>query len=459
MNQSYKLIHKKVGNLDIYINPNLHKHKAKKKKQVVKRKSFYLRQMIPFPVTIQKKFIKTILYSDTQSKPDQDIEHVLDKNLIYPSLNSFQLKPLKEFKNINKSLSSIAEDIFSKKVRAGLIVTNEKKSDFFGSLDGFIKFHLKHKRDARVCLIDLDLFENSVELEFPESLKFDNFLRIALRKTAYNYVHRNDIQFAFFTPPSEYIICEMHFIYLFERLFFEAIRQFEPTLVVCVSGSNFCSNSRRDNFILSGDCRSARERLIQVICYMIERIQKQINSNLIFFSKFHANDHTHNYLNSLVCVLQNQGFPNPHSSVKIVCMEYLKNIAILEKSFAKRIEDFKRKLKKIHFPVDTPALQAYEHKIIHEKKRMDGIIGGHQCNIRVFPKYFVKRMSSNNVLNEVYIYYMVPKFYPKLAPFMIKCFGLIFTRDFDFITNERLKFCEKFKKFNSEDVFFIPFEK
>lgn len=192
---------------------------------------------------------------------------------------------------------------------------------------------------------------------------------------------------------------------------------------------------------------------------MIERIQKNINSNLVFLSKFRADDHTHSFLNSLVCVLQNQGFPNHHSSVKIVCMEYLKNIAILEQSFVKKIERFKAKLRKAGFPVDTPELEAYEHNTIRAKKRIDGVIGGHLSNIRIFPRYFVKKLTSNNVLNEVFIYYMVPRQFPKLAPFMIKCFGLIFARDFDVITNERLKFCEKFKKFNSEDLFFVPFEK
>lgn len=140
-------------------------------------------------------------------------------------------------------------------MRAGLIVTNESKAGLFGSVDQFIKHHLRSKPDAKICLVDLDLFENSVELEFPESLKFDSFLRIALRKTAFNYAHRNDVQFAFFTPPSEMLMCDMHFIYIFERLFFEAIRRFQPTLVVCLTNSNFCRNSRKDNFVLSGDCR------------------------------------------------------------------------------------------------------------------------------------------------------------------------------------------------------------
>jgi hypothetical protein len=119
----------------------------------------------------------------------------------------------------------------------------------------FIKHHLKTKKGSKVCLIDLDLFENSMELEFPESLKFDNFLRIAMRKTAFNYVHRNDIQFAFYTPPTDYIICEMHFIYIFERLFFQLIKDFNPTLIICLAGSNFCQNDRKNNFVLSGDCK------------------------------------------------------------------------------------------------------------------------------------------------------------------------------------------------------------
>lgn len=192
---------------------------------------------------------------------------------------------------------------------------------------------------------------------------------------------------------------------------------------------------------------------------MVERIQKQINSNLIFFSKFHKHDHTHNFLNSLICVLQNQGFPNYHSSVKIVCMEYMKNIPILEKAFINRIDKFKAKIRKINKQIDSAELEEYEHQIIRSKKRIDDIIGGHLSNIRVFKRYFVKRMCSHNVLNEVYVYYMVPKLYPKLAPFMIKCYGLIFTKSFDFITEEKLLFCEKYKKFNSNELIFIPFAK
>jgi hypothetical protein len=67
MSDQYNLIHKKVDNLDIYINPNLHKMK-KKKKETTKRKSFYLRQMVPFPITLKTHFIETILFSNTEGK-------------------------------------------------------------------------------------------------------------------------------------------------------------------------------------------------------------------------------------------------------------------------------------------------------------------------------------------------------------------------------------------------------
>lgn len=161
---------------------------------------------------------------------------------------------MQEFKDLTKHLIKISDDIEAKKVRAGLVITNERINNLFEKLDNFMKFYMKNKQDSKICLIDLDIFENSLELEFPESLKLDNFLRIAFRKKAYNYVHRNDIQFAFYTPPANYIICEMHLIYLFERIFFEIISKFNPSLIVVLTNSNFTLNSRENNFILSGDC-------------------------------------------------------------------------------------------------------------------------------------------------------------------------------------------------------------
>jgi len=192
---------------------------------------------------------------------------------------------------------------------------------------------------------------------------------------------------------------------------------------------------------------------------MIERIQKQINSKLIFFSKFHRDDHTHNYLNSLTSVLQNQGFPNFYSSVKIVCMEYIKNIPILEPRFVERLDQFKQKLAKLFNFINKTELLEYEHNVIRAKKRLNGIIGGHLSNIKVFPKYFVKRQSTNNFLNEVYLYYLFPRLYPKLVPLTVKCYGVVFTKDFDAITSERLDFCVKYGKINSDEMEFIPFAK
>lgn len=194
------------------------------------------------------------------------------------------------------------------------------------------------------------------------------------------------------------------------------------------------------------------------ISYMIEKIQKRINSNFIILNKFNKDDHTHNFLNSLTRVLQNEGFPNPHSTVKIVCMEYLKNIPILQNSFVSKLEAYKKKLLKIKPFLNNENLQKYEYKIIKSKKRLNGVIGGHLSNIKIFPKYFVKRLCSHNMLNEAYIYYLAPKIYPKLASYMIKCHGIIFAKSFDDITKEKLDYCRKFKKFNSKELIFIPFK-
>lgn len=156
---------------------------------------------------------------------------------------------------MTKDLFRISDDIEQGRARAGLIITNEKQGDLYGGVDLFIKHFLKANPNKKICLVDINLFENTLELEFPESLKFDNFLRIAMRNKAYNYVHRNDVQFAFFSPMDDYIICEMHLIYVFERMFFKIIKNFNPDLVICLTGSDFTKNCRSENFILSGDCK------------------------------------------------------------------------------------------------------------------------------------------------------------------------------------------------------------
>lgn len=71
MNLEYNIIHRKVRNLDILINPNNYKYKPKKKKKMAKRKSFYLRQMIPFPSSLKVELIDTLLYSDSPGFPNQ----------------------------------------------------------------------------------------------------------------------------------------------------------------------------------------------------------------------------------------------------------------------------------------------------------------------------------------------------------------------------------------------------
>lgn len=156
---------------------------------------------------------------------------------------------------MNKDLFRMAKDIESQQARAGLVITNEKRGHLYGGVDQFIKNYLRINPNKKLCMIDLNLFENTLELEFPESLKFDSFLRLALRNRAYNYVHRNDVQFAFFSPPADYVICEMHLIYVFERLLFSILEKFEPDLILCLASSDFSRNARSENFILSGDCR------------------------------------------------------------------------------------------------------------------------------------------------------------------------------------------------------------
>lgn len=66
MNSTYNIIQKKINNKEILINPHNFKYKPQKKESAPpKRKSFYLRQMIPFPPNLKSNLIDTLVFSDT----------------------------------------------------------------------------------------------------------------------------------------------------------------------------------------------------------------------------------------------------------------------------------------------------------------------------------------------------------------------------------------------------------
>ena len=139
-------------------------------------------------------------------------------------------------------------------------------------------------------------------------------------------------------------------------------------------------------------------------------------------------------------------------------MNYIKNIAILEKSIEHRFTDFLERTRSQYPCLDCKELTAYSDSIL-DKQRIDGIIGGQQSNLLMLDKYFIKKLSGVYFMNEACIYYMINKLHPKLAQFMIKCFGVLFVKSIDKLSSEHLDALIQSNTISkdSEQVF-VPFD-
>ena len=114
-------------------------------------------------------------------------------------------------------------------------------------------------------------------------------------------------------------------------------------------------------------------------------------------------------------------------------MDFIKNIVILEPMIEQHFAKLKSKINDIQLNVDSEELIQYEYKILKEKKRVPGVIGGHHKNFNVLKKYFIKKMVHVQGLNEIYNYFLIQKQFPKLKSYTNKCYGVVFVpKDFEF---------------------------
>lgn len=192
---------------------------------------------------------------------------------------------------------------------------------------------------------------------------------------------------------------------------------------------------------------------------MIEKLQKEVTHNLLITFEATGNrQYRKNFLDSTIRVLLNQGFPNASSSLKIVTMAFIRNVSTLEPAMISRIDSFIEEYSKQTDILQRKHLLDYEYCIIKEKKRTEGIIGGHRANLINLKKFFIKRLYGSNLMNEIFIYCMIPKVFPELKPFLVKCYGMILTKNSDLITDENVNQCVEEKTSTVTDLMFFPFE-
>lgn len=174
-------------------------------------------------------------------------------------------------------------------------------------------------------------------------------------------------------------------------------------------------------------------RLTSAFCYILERIQKRLSPNLVVIHRHFSGTSQRNFLDSSLRTLQGESYPNYSSSVKIIYQTFIQNIVILEPKLAEFICEFKTQVNQIQTNLETEDLIEYQNKIIKPKKRIPGVIGGHHIKIKVIKKYFLKKVGQNHGLNEVFGYFQLHRRFPKLVPFLSRCFGVLFVSpDFEF---------------------------
>jgi hypothetical protein len=192
---------------------------------------------------------------------------------------------------------------------------------------------------------------------------------------------------------------------------------------------------------------------------MLERIQKRVNPRIVMLHEHIPNISEHNFLNSIIRTFQGEGYPNLSSSIKIINSEFIKNIINVEPNLTEFFMKFQNMVNSVQTDINTNELIEYQNKIFCLKKRIPGVIGGHLKNISLLKKYFLKKMASNHGINEIFNYNLVYKNYPKLKPFINKCFGVIFIKNDFPLTDESLEEMINSGLSTSEDALYYPMNK
>ena len=192
---------------------------------------------------------------------------------------------------------------------------------------------------------------------------------------------------------------------------------------------------------------------------MIERTQKNIIHNIIVIHQYQKDLFTHDYLPGMIQTLQDEGYPNNSTSIKIISWKYIKNIIIIEPKVLDFIQKFQNEVNSVQTNLQTEDLIKYEETILTSKKRIPGIVGGHHKKIKLFKKYFIKQMGGNHGINEIYNYYLIHKFFPKIIPFLAKCYGVIFISKELQINENRITKIIQSDKITSKDLIFYPMDR
>lgn len=166
---------------------------------------------------------------------------------------TLQIKPKNTAADFCSNLTHLYSEMKKHMLRAALVVFDKSEIILESELTKFIKDESSKSTNKKKCVLDFNIYKPQNTI-----VPNENTLKISFRMDQDSYVKPNDLLFGLKEMAQEFLICEMHLIYLFERVFFKVISDFGASLVMCLNNSQFTRNCRTDPQILNGDCNRAR---------------------------------------------------------------------------------------------------------------------------------------------------------------------------------------------------------
>jgi hypothetical protein len=151
----------------------------------------------------------------------------------------------------NKTISSI----LNFKIRSSLLILKNNKGEFHKNLNESITNHFSENPKDKICIIDFNITNPIVEPFTYNNCSNEKLLIISFREILSSVVEKGKIFLLGFKDlESDLIISDMFFIYIYERIFFQIIKNFNPSLILVYTNNNIITNDVNSKFNLTGDC-------------------------------------------------------------------------------------------------------------------------------------------------------------------------------------------------------------
>jgi hypothetical protein len=164
------------------------------------------------------------------------------------------------------------------------------------------------------------------------------------------------------------------------------------------------------------------------------------------------------FLNAITATLQNHGYPNRFSSIKVLNIENILKEINIEPFFAEYLNILLSQITQSQNNLFSNDIFDLKSELSAKFHRIKGVIGGHPERLMVFDKYFLKKLSSLHSLNEPFMYHLLHEHYPKLKPFLAKVFGVIFVPKEFALTKDLIEQMVSSGKSDIENVIYFGFK-